>query len=73
VFARFGESVDFRMRVAGALVRTVSNHHSFIGDNAGTDHRIWRGATEPTARLLQRSLHPLRVRIGAGGNRHHFS
>jgi hypothetical protein len=54
--------MDFCVRLARALVRTVADDNAFIGDDRRADDRIRSGAAETAARLLQRAAHEPRIR-----------
>jgi hypothetical protein len=66
------------MRLAGALVRAIANHHPLVCDDTGADHWIRRRPPETAARLFERTPHPASVRgqadaLCGGGLRYHFS
>jgi hypothetical protein len=59
--ARFFEGVDLGVRLAGALVRAITNHDAFVGHNARADDGVRRGAPEAAACVFERPPHPSSV------------
>ena len=57
------QRMNFRVRLARALMRAVADDDAFIGDDGRADDGIRRGAAKTTARLFQRAAHPPPVLI----------
>jgi hypothetical protein len=81
-FARFVERMHFGMRLAGALVRPLADDDAVRRHDAGADDRVRRRPSEPAPRVLERTAHPSRIRVGPRGGSivtrrviqcHHFS
>jgi hypothetical protein len=58
VASGFFESVYFSVWLAGALMRSLTEHHAVVRYDACADDRVWRRAPKAATRVLDRPPHP---------------